>query len=174
MPSSRASAAARTRSACSGRSSTRPSRSTASRRRAKASKADAHAATLTAGRVGVLHGSRTMVLADDDGQNPRSALGERRTRLSRRRTRTFVTHEERPRDVPVRDRRRSPRRHEARRPHRGHSRSRSKRRTPSRVSATSRGVKPTRSAGPCGSRSVLPAVATRILATLSAVGLGEG
>jgi tryptophan synthase beta chain len=27
-----------------------------------------HAATLTAGKVGVLHGSRTMVLADDDGQ----------------------------------------------------------------------------------------------------------
>jgi tryptophan synthase beta chain len=27
-----------------------------------------HAATLSAGRVGVLHGSRTMVLADDDGQ----------------------------------------------------------------------------------------------------------
>jgi tryptophan synthase beta chain len=27
-----------------------------------------HAATLTSGRVGVLHGSRTMVLADDDGQ----------------------------------------------------------------------------------------------------------
>jgi len=27
-----------------------------------------HAATLTGGRVGVLHGSRTMVLADDDGQ----------------------------------------------------------------------------------------------------------
>ena len=27
-----------------------------------------HAATLNAGRVGVLHGSRTMVLADDDGQ----------------------------------------------------------------------------------------------------------
>jgi tryptophan synthase beta chain len=27
-----------------------------------------HAATLTAGRVGVLHGARTMVLADDDGQ----------------------------------------------------------------------------------------------------------
>jgi tryptophan synthase beta chain len=27
-----------------------------------------HAATLTAGRVGVLHGSRTMVLADDNGQ----------------------------------------------------------------------------------------------------------
>ena len=27
-----------------------------------------HAATLTAGRIGVLHGSRTMVLADDDGQ----------------------------------------------------------------------------------------------------------
>jgi tryptophan synthase beta chain len=27
-----------------------------------------HAATLTAGRVGVLHGSRTMVLADDEGQ----------------------------------------------------------------------------------------------------------
>ncbi len=27
-----------------------------------------HAATLTAGRLGVLHGSRTMVLADDDGQ----------------------------------------------------------------------------------------------------------
>jgi tryptophan synthase beta chain len=29
---------------------------------------DKHAATLTAGRVGVLHGARTMVLADDDGQ----------------------------------------------------------------------------------------------------------
>jgi tryptophan synthase beta chain len=27
-----------------------------------------HAATLTAGRVGVLHGARTLVLADDDGQ----------------------------------------------------------------------------------------------------------
>jgi tryptophan synthase beta chain len=27
-----------------------------------------HAATLTSGRVGVLHGARTMVLADDDGQ----------------------------------------------------------------------------------------------------------
>jgi tryptophan synthase beta chain len=27
-----------------------------------------HAATLTAGRVGVLHGSRTMVLSDDNGQ----------------------------------------------------------------------------------------------------------
>jgi tryptophan synthase beta chain len=27
-----------------------------------------HAATLSAGRVGVLHGSRTMVLSDDDGQ----------------------------------------------------------------------------------------------------------
>jgi tryptophan synthase beta chain len=27
-----------------------------------------HAATLTAGKVGVLHGARTMVLADDDGQ----------------------------------------------------------------------------------------------------------
>src|SRR6185436_15979516 len=27
-----------------------------------------HAATLTAGRVGVLHGSRTMVLSDADGQ----------------------------------------------------------------------------------------------------------
>ncbi|HTA90937.1 MAG TPA: tryptophan synthase subunit beta, partial [Polyangiaceae bacterium] len=27
-----------------------------------------HAATLTAGRMGVLHGARTMVLADDDGQ----------------------------------------------------------------------------------------------------------
>jgi len=27
-----------------------------------------HAATLTAGKVGVLHGSRTMVLSDDDGQ----------------------------------------------------------------------------------------------------------
>jgi tryptophan synthase beta chain len=31
-------------------------------------KSGKHAATLTAGRVGVLHGARTMVLADDDGQ----------------------------------------------------------------------------------------------------------
>jgi tryptophan synthase beta chain len=31
-------------------------------------KSGKHAATLTAGKVGVLHGSRTMVLSDDDGQ----------------------------------------------------------------------------------------------------------
>ena len=66
--SSPASAAARTPSACSIPSSTTAaSRSTASRRPATAS-TSSHAASLTGGRPGVLHGNRTYLLMDDDGQ----------------------------------------------------------------------------------------------------------
>ena len=43
-------------------------RSSASRRRATASTPRRHAATLARGRVGVLHGARSYVLCDDDGQ----------------------------------------------------------------------------------------------------------
>ena len=61
MSSSRVSAAARTRSACSPASSTtRTCGSSASR--------PAGAASLGSGRAGVLHGARSAVLADDDGQ----------------------------------------------------------------------------------------------------------
>ena len=47
---------------------TRTSRSTASRRRATASSSGKHAASITGGRPGVLHGNRTYLLMDDDGQ----------------------------------------------------------------------------------------------------------
>ena len=65
-----ASAAARTPSACSIRSSTtRASRSTASKPAATASTcANGHAASMNGGRPGVLHGNRTYLLQDDDGQ----------------------------------------------------------------------------------------------------------
>ena len=43
-------------------------RSSASRRRATASTTGEHAASLTGGRPGVLHGNRTYLLQDDDGQ----------------------------------------------------------------------------------------------------------
>ena len=65
-----ASAAAPTPSACSIPSSTTGAwRSTASRRRARASTShNGHAASITGGRPGVLHGNRTYLLQDDDGQ----------------------------------------------------------------------------------------------------------
>ena len=64
-----ASAAAPTPWACSTPSSTtRTSRSTASRRPATASTSGKHAASITGGRPGVLHGNRTYLLMDDDGQ----------------------------------------------------------------------------------------------------------
>ena len=64
-----ASAAARTPSACSIPSSTTPTwKSTASKRRARASTRQRHAATLTKGTPGVLHGARSYLLQDGDGQ----------------------------------------------------------------------------------------------------------
>ena len=64
-----ASAAAPTPSACSIPSSTtRRSRSSASKPAATASTANEHCASMTAGAPGVLHGNRTYLLQDADGQ----------------------------------------------------------------------------------------------------------
>ena len=49
-------------------STTRRSRFTASRRRATGSTPACHAASIAGGRPGVLHGNRTYLLQDDDGQ----------------------------------------------------------------------------------------------------------
>jgi tryptophan synthase beta chain len=69
MRCSPASAAARTPSAPSIPSSTtRGGRSTAPKPAAMASSENGHAASMTGGRPGVLHGNRTYLLQDDDGQ----------------------------------------------------------------------------------------------------------
>ena len=69
MWSSRASAAAATRRACSTRSSrTQTSNWSASRPAAAERSSGGHAATLSFGQPGVLHGSFSYVLQDDDGQ----------------------------------------------------------------------------------------------------------
>ena len=68
-PSPPASAAAPTRSGCSRvPRRRRASRSTASRPAATGVETGRHAATIHAGDVGVLHGARTFVLQDEDGQ----------------------------------------------------------------------------------------------------------
>ena len=93
-----ASAAARTRWACSTPSSpTRRCSSTASRRRATGIDTGRHAATLARGRVGVLHGASSYVLCDDDGQICRGALDLRRARLPGRRARARVPQGDGPR-----------------------------------------------------------------------------
>ena len=51
---------------------------------------DEHAASLTGGRPGVLHGNRTYLLQNDDGQIIRSPLHFRRPRLSGHRPRAFL------------------------------------------------------------------------------------
>ena len=97
-PSSPASAAARTRSACSRASSTtRRSSSSASR--------PPGAASLGTGRRGVLHGARSSVLADEDGQIARRALDLGRPRLSGRRPRARLAARLRARPLRRRDRR---------------------------------------------------------------------
>ena len=58
----------RHRRLCRRSSMTRRSSSSASRRRARGSSGHRHSATLTAGRPGVLHGSLSYLLQDDDGQ----------------------------------------------------------------------------------------------------------
>ena len=64
-----ASAAARTPSGCSrGSSASRPSASRSSRRRATASRPGGHAAAILGGTPGILHGSRSLMLQDRDGQ----------------------------------------------------------------------------------------------------------
>ena len=54
------------------------------------------AASLGAGSVGVLHGSRSYLLQTADGQVQRYALDQRRSRLSRRRARARVLERQRP------------------------------------------------------------------------------
>ena len=68
-PSSPASAAARTRRGCSPRSSTTPTvELIGAEAGGRGLKAGEHAASLSQGRPGVLHGSFSYVLQDDDGQ----------------------------------------------------------------------------------------------------------
>ena len=57
----------------------------------------AHAASLTAGQVGVLHGNKTYLLQDETGQIRERALDLRRARLSRRRPRARLAARQRPR-----------------------------------------------------------------------------
>ena len=89
MPWSPAWVAAATRSAPSTRSwPTRAWRCTAWRPRATGVDTERHAATLTAGRIGVLHGMKSYVLQSADGQVPGGALDQRRPRLPERRARS--------------------------------------------------------------------------------------
>ena len=63
----------------------------------------------TAGRVGVLHGSKSYVLCDDGGQIHGGPLDQRRPRLPRRRPGALVAEGQRARDVRLGDRRRGAR-----------------------------------------------------------------
>ena len=63
------------------------------------------AAALAAGSVGVLHGSRSYLLQNDDGQVQRNAFDQRRPRLSRRRSRARVSQRNRARDLRAGNRR---------------------------------------------------------------------
>ena len=115
-----ASAAAPTRSGCSPRSSTtRTSRSTASRPVATGVETGRHAATIVAGESGVLHGARTFVLQDEDGQTIESHSISAGPRLPRRRPAARPPRADRPGDVPARHRRRGDGRAGAAQPHRG-------------------------------------------------------
>ena len=69
-----------------------------------------HASSLTQGRPGVLHGSLSYVLQDDDGQTAGRPLDLRRARLSRRRPRAQLLEGRRPGPLRERHRRRGPRR----------------------------------------------------------------
>ena len=69
-----------------------------------------HAATITAGSVGVLHGNRTYLLQDETRPDSRDPFDRRRTRLSRRRPGARVAEGERPRRVRRGHRRRGARR----------------------------------------------------------------
>ncbi len=61
-----------------------------------------HAATITGGALGVLHGARTYLLQDDDGPDDRVALDLGRPGLPGRRPRARLAARHRPRDVPRR------------------------------------------------------------------------
>ena len=115
--SSPASAAARTRRACSIRSSTTPRSSWSAPRPAAAGRRPGeHASSLTQGRPGVLHGSFSYVLQDDDGQTPGRPLDLRRARLPRRRPRAQLLEGHRPRPLREHHRHRGARRLQHHRP----------------------------------------------------------
>ena len=102
-----------------------------------------HAAPITGGAPGVLHGARTYVLQDEDGQTVESALDLRRPRLPRRRARARLAARHRPRDVPAGHRRRGDGGVPAALPHRGHhpghrERARARRRAPSSAASSAR------------------------------------
>jgi hypothetical protein len=97
-----ASAAARTPSACSTPSSTtRASRSSASRPRGIGldDRMQHAPRASTGGRPGVLHGNKTYLLQDEDGQITRGPLDLGRPRLSRHRARAFLAARDRPRRI---------------------------------------------------------------------------
>ena len=64
-----------------------------------------HAASLTGGRPGVLHGNRTYLLQDDDGQIIEAHSHQRRPGLSRHRAGAFLAARHRPRRIRLGDRR---------------------------------------------------------------------
>ena len=85
------------------------SRSSASKPPATAS-TQLHAASIAGGRPGVLHGNRTYLLQDEDGQIHGGAFDLGRPRLSGHRARAFLAARDRPRHLSVGDRRRGARR----------------------------------------------------------------
>ena len=79
-----------------------------------------HAASLSRGRPGVLHGNRTYLLQDDDGQIQEAHCISRRARLSRHRPGAFLAARDRARRIRRRDRRRGAGGVPALHAHRGH------------------------------------------------------
>ena len=79
-----------------------------------------HAASLIGGRPGVLHGNRTYLLQDDDGQIIEAHSHQRRPRLSRHRAGAFLAARYRPRRIRLRHRHRGAGGVPALHPHRGH------------------------------------------------------
>ena len=118
--SSPRSAADRTRSGCSTPSSTTRSVEMLGVEAAGHGLDKEHAASLAGGSPGILHGNRTYLLQDEDGQIDRGAFDQRRARLSRHRPRTCVAARHRPRRIYQRDRHGSARRLPAALPHRRH------------------------------------------------------
>ena len=78
-----------------------------------------HAATITGGAPGVLHGARSYLLQDDMGQTIESPLDLRRPGLPGRRSRARLARRHRPCDVPAGHRRRGDGRLRPAVPHRG-------------------------------------------------------
>ena len=79
-----------------------------------------HAATITGGSPGVLHGARSYLLQDDDGPDDRVALDLGRPRLPGRRPRACLARGHRPSRIPPDHRHPGDGRVRAAVPHRGH------------------------------------------------------